>query len=62
MRPDGITTGRLAKNRAGILISTVDLNQEYYDSTKAWRDNAMNHKFHSGTLVNDPRSANRKEL
>ncbi|MDN4074022.1 hypothetical protein [Fictibacillus terranigra] len=62
IRPDGATTGRLAKNRAGILISTVDLNQEYYDSTKAWRKNAMNNKFHSRTLVHDPRNAKRGEL
>lgn len=62
VRPDGIITGRLRNNTAGVLISTVDTEEEYYDSTVAWRDRAMNGEYHSGVLVQDKRSENRTEL
>jgi predicted amidohydrolase len=59
VRADGITTGRLERNVEGVLISTIDTNQDLYDSTAPWRDNALSGTLHSGTLVDDPRSANR---
>jgi len=62
VRPDGIVTGKLRRNVAGILVSTIDTNKKWYDSTVAWRDRAMNKIFHSGTLVKDKRSKNRKQL
>ena len=62
VRPDGVITGRLRRNRAGILISTVDPEEQFYDSTVAWRDRAMEGVFHSGALVEDRRSRNRTEL
>lgn len=62
IRADGITLGRLRRNRPGVLMSTVDTEEELYDSTAAWRDRALAGVFHSGTLVNDPRSTNRTEL
>jgi hypothetical protein len=37
VRADGVTTGRLPRNRAGVLISTVDTDADLYDSTAAWR-------------------------
>jgi hypothetical protein len=62
VRADGITVGRLRRNVAGILVTTVDTEQDLYDSTAAWRARAMAGVLHSGTLVTDPRSANRTAL
>jgi predicted amidohydrolase len=62
VRADGVITGRLRRNRAGILISTVDPRQPLYDSTNAWRERAMRGMFHSGRTVRDSRSKNRTEL
>ena len=62
VRADGITVGRLRRNVAGVLVTTVDTEQELYDSTAAWRDRALAGVLHSGTLVNDPRSADRTTL
>jgi hypothetical protein len=42
-----------------VLISTVDTRQELYDSTAAWRGQAMAGVLHSGALVSDPRSDDR---
>jgi hypothetical protein len=62
VRPDGVATGRLRLNRAGVLISTVDTREQLYDSSVAWRDRAMRGVFHSGTLVRDRRSRDRTRL
>lgn len=62
VRPDGVTTGRLRRNVTGILLSTVDTSEQWYDSTLAWRERAINGILNSGTLVEDSRSANRTEL
>jgi len=62
VRADGITLGRLRRNRPGVLVSTVDTEEELYDSTGAWRDRALAGVLHSGTLVSDPRSTNRTAL
>lgn len=62
VRPDGVATGRLRRNVTGILISTIDTSTEWYDSTRAWRDRAIDGVFHSGTLVRDKRSADRTRL
>jgi hypothetical protein len=35
---------------------------EYYDSTVAWRDNAMNGVFHGGELVDGRRSRQQTTL
>ena len=60
IRPDGVVTGRLPEHEAGVLVSVVDTDAVFYDSTVAWRDRAMNGVLNSGTLVSDPRSADRK--
>lgn len=62
VRPDGVVTGQLRRNTAGVLISPVDTNAEIYDSTEAWRDRAMSGVLHSGTLVKDSRSDDRRSL
>ena len=62
VRADGIVTGRLRRDRAAVLLSKLDTRQDLYDSTQAWRDRAMAGTLHSGRLVSDTRSRNRKEL
>jgi predicted amidohydrolase len=62
VRPDGVITGRLRSNTAGVLVSTVDPRQRLYDSTVAWRGRAMRGQYHTGTLVRDRRSRARREL
>jgi hypothetical protein len=63
VRADGITTGRLRRHTAGVLVSTVDTAQDLYDSTAAWRDRAMSGVLHSGTVASDdPRSMDRTSL
>jgi len=62
VRPDGVTTGRLRRHTAGVLVSEVDTSAKFYDSSEAWRDRAMRGIFHSGTLVRDPRSKDRTTI
>jgi predicted amidohydrolase len=62
VRPDGVITGKLRRNRSGVLISTVDTRADLYDSTVVWRQHAMRSVFHSGTLVRDKRSRERRKL
>ena len=60
VRADGVTVGRARRNRPGVVISTVDTDEKLYHSTAAWRERALRGDLHSGTLVNDPRSSDRK--
>lgn len=62
VRADGVITGRLEKNVDGLLITEIDTDKKYYDSTQYWRSRAMNGVYHSGTQVHDARSDNRHEL
>jgi len=59
VRPDGVVVGKLRRNTAGLLMTTIDPAAEYYDSTVAWRDRAIDGVFHSGETVQDPRSDDR---
>ncbi len=59
VRPDGIITGKLANNRSGVLLSTVDTRAKFYDASVDWRDRAIRGIYHSGKLVRDSRSARR---
>ncbi len=62
VRPDGVISGRLRRNTAGVLISTVDTHKTWYDSTVTWRERARRGIFHSGMLVRDRRSDERTQL
>lgn len=62
VRPDGVAVGRLDLEQMGLLFTDIDPEERYYDSTKAWRERAMAGKFHSGTLVDDPRSRMRNSF
>lgn len=62
VRPDGVISGRLEKNVDGMLITDIDTETEYYDSTKFWRDRAINGQYYSGDKIIDKRSENRNEF
>ena len=62
VRPDGVVTGRLTRNRDSILISVVDTKYSFYDASKAWRLRAMYGMYHSGSLVSDERSNEKTSL
>lgn len=62
VRPDGVIVSRLRRNVAGVLVTSIDTQAQYYNATGAWRDRAMQGQYHSGTLVTDKRSQNRQEL
>ena len=51
VRPDGIICGKLKRHVTGVLVTRIDTDVPYYDSTAPWRDRAMNGIFHSGTAV-----------
>lgn len=58
--PDGLIAQKLATDEPGILISTIDIEQEYYDASKPFRMDAINGKLNSGQTVDDIRSQDRK--
>jgi len=62
VRADGVITGQLERHKTDILISEVDTETEIYESTRYWRARALAGTLYSGTLVQDERSQNRKEL
>ena len=62
IRPNGEIAGQLRPNRAGVMVNTIDTNKKLYDASGAYRDRAMNGILHSGRVVRDPRSEDRKSL
>ena len=60
VRPDGFITGRLRNHTTGVLITEIDTRKKYYDASADWRDRAMEGVLHSGKLVSDPRSHDRR--
>ncbi|MCO4772731.1 MAG: carbon-nitrogen hydrolase family protein [Deltaproteobacteria bacterium] len=59
VRPDGVIVGKVPRNRSGLLITDVDPSVQHYDSTRAWRDRAIDGVFHSGAAIDDPRAKDR---
>ena len=60
--PDGLIQNKLTPNTPGILISTIDISQKFYDASKPYRKNAINGILNSGKTVEDPHSTNRTEI
>ena len=60
--PDGAIESRLRRNKAALMVNTVDLSRKYYDAGAAFRGRAIRGILHSGRLVEDPRSRNREAL
>jgi predicted amidohydrolase len=62
IQPDGIIAKTLTRNRAGIMVNTVDTGAPLRDASIAFRRDAMAGKLHSGSLVRDIRSRDRRGL
>ncbi len=62
IQPDGRIVGQLRGNRPGVMTNLVDVNREYYDASRPYRDQAMKGVLNSGKLVDDPRSRDRTSL
>jgi predicted amidohydrolase len=60
--PDGLVQNNLTPNKAGILISDVDISEVFYDASKEYRQNAMSGKLNSGETVKDPFSSDRSSI
>ncbi len=60
--PDGRIEKKLKTDKPGVLISTIDLEKNYYDPSANFRMDAINGKWHSGTIVEDERSKNRTDF
>ena len=62
VRADGIVVNRAPAHRDTALITTIDPHAKLYDASVAWRRRCMAGTYHSGRLVKDPRSRDRKSL
>ncbi len=62
IQPDGVIGGQLHPNRPGVMTNLVDTGRKLYDASRPFRDLAMKGILHSGQLVNDLRSRNRRSL
>lgn len=60
--PDGLVKNKLTPNTPGILISDVDISEEFYDASKEYRNDAMKGKLNSGDIVHDTLSAKRTKI
>jgi predicted amidohydrolase len=59
IQPDGKIVRQLQANRAGMMINTVNVKQEFYDPSASFRKMVMNGKLSCATRgLRDPRSKN----
>ena len=59
---EGMIVSKARAHRPAVLVNTIDTKQKLTDSSAAWRDRCMRGILHSGALVKDRRSRNRKTL
>jgi len=63
IQPDGKIVRQLQSNRAGVMVNTVDLNKDFYDPSRLFRDMAINGALGNGPkVIKDQRSRNRTGL
>jgi predicted amidohydrolase len=60
--PDGLIAGKLETDVPGILISEIDVSEEYYDASKGLRDRALRGQYSSETPPDHSRYRNRTSL
>ena len=60
--PDGLVQNKLAPNVPGILISDIDVSEEFYDASREYRQDAMSGKLNSGKTVHDSLSTVRTRI
>jgi predicted amidohydrolase len=59
---EGVVISNARPHRPAVLINKIDTKAKLYDASRAWRARCMRGILHSGTLVRDPRSRNRRTL
>jgi predicted amidohydrolase len=59
VRPDGTVAAKGPRNRAHVLVATVDTSLDFPDLSRPWRRRAAKGVLHSGRTVEDPRSRDR---
>jgi len=59
VRPDGVIAASLRFHRPGVMVNTVNTNEQLYDASAAYRDLAINGALHNGEAVDDLRSKDR---
>jgi len=59
---EGLILSKARAHRPAVLVNTIDTKRKLHDASVAWRDRCMRGTYHSGTLVRDKRSDNRKSL
>ena len=57
--PDGLIQNKLPSNIPGVLISSIDVSERYYDASDAFRPDALNGKLNSGNTIKDSLSVRR---
>ena len=57
--PNGLVENKLEANKPGILLSEIDIRNNYYDASLKFRKESIEGKFNSGDIVDDPKSADR---
>ncbi len=63
IQPDGKVRQRLRRNRAGMMLNTVDLSETFYDPMQGFREMAMAGQLSNGVHAgDDPRSRDRQTL
>ena len=62
VNPEGLMMDKARSHQASVLINVINTNDKLFDASAAWRDRCMRGVHHSGTLVRDKRSRNRKSL
>ena len=59
---EGIIVDRAKPHRPAVLINHIDTTKKLYDASAAWRNRCIKGIYHSGKLIEDPRSQNRQNL
>ncbi len=60
--PDGLIRHRLEPDYPGVLISQIDLSEDYYDASRDFREDALNGKLSSEDPPVHPRNSDRTTL
>jgi hypothetical protein len=58
--PDGLVQAKLDPDRPGILVSEVDLSDDFYDASRHYRQRALEGQLSSDEPPDHPRYLNRK--
>jgi hypothetical protein len=60
--PDGLIQNKLPPNEPGVLISEIDLSEQFYDASRGIRDKALEGELSSEDPPDHPRYTDRKGL